>query len=96
VQEIDPRYNSVHFTTSYNGWTNNDLGLAWLRDLFEPHTKLKLQAQKQLLILDGHASYITKDFMDYCNHYLILLFVLPLHATYTLQPLDVVCFKSLA
>lgn len=44
VQEIDPCYNSVHFSTSYNGWTNNDLGLAWLRDLFEPHTKLKLRA----------------------------------------------------
>jgi hypothetical protein len=96
VQEIDPRYNSVHFTTSHNGWTNNDLGLAWLRDLFEPHTKPKSQAQKRLLILDGHASHITKDFMDYCDHHSILLFVLPPHATHTLQPLDVVCFKSLA
>jgi hypothetical protein len=96
VQEINPRYNDVHFSTSHNRWTNSNLGLAWLRDLFESYTKPKSRAQKRLLILDGYGSHITKDFMDYCDNHLILLFVLPPHATYTLQLLDVVCFKSLA
>ena len=26
VHDIDPRKHSIHFTTSLNGWTNNDLG----------------------------------------------------------------------
>ena len=35
------------------------------------------------------------DFIEYCNDNKILLFVLPPHATYTLQPLDVYMFKPL-
>jgi hypothetical protein len=36
------------------------------------------------------------DFIKYCNDNKILLFVLPPHATHTLQPLNVVMFKPLA
>jgi hypothetical protein len=36
------------------------------------------------------------DFINYCHDYKILLAVYPPHATYTLQPLNVVMFKPLA
>jgi hypothetical protein len=34
------------------------------------------------------------DFIKYCEAHTILLAVIPPHSTHTLQPLDVVCFKS--
>jgi hypothetical protein len=96
VREINPDLNDIHFATSHNGWTNNDLGLAWLKDHFDPLTKEKARRRYRLLIIDGHGSHVTKAFIDYCHENKILLFVFPPHATHTLQPLDVVCFKSLA
>ena len=46
--------------------------------------------------MDGHGSHVTKDFINYCDNHKILLLIFPPHATHTLQPLDVVCFKSLS
>ena len=96
VSSIDPKKHSVHFTTSPNGWTNNDLGLTWLDQLFERYTKPKARRKWRLLIIDGHGSHVTKDFIDYCDSHKILLLIFPPHATHTLQPLDVVCFKPLS
>ena len=61
-----------------------------------PLTKEKARRRYRLLIIDGHGSHVTKAFIDYCDENKILLFIFPPHATHTLQPLDVVCFKSLA
>jgi len=36
------------------------------------------------------------EFIDYCDRHRILLIILPLHSTHTLQPLDVVLFKPLS
>ncbi|CAE7002962.1 DDE 1 multi-domain protein [Pyrenophora teres f. teres] len=49
-----------------------------------------------LLILDGHGSHLTTDFIDFCDANKILLAVFPPHATHTLQPLDVGLFSPLA
>jgi hypothetical protein len=48
------------------------------------------------LILDSYGSYVTRRFIDYCDKHWILLLIFPLHATYTLQLLDIACFKSLS
>ena len=96
VASIDKKIHDVHFTTSPNGWTNNDLGLTWLEQVFDRYTKGKARRKWRLLIIDGHGSHVTKDFIDYCDKHKILLLVFPSHATHTLQPLDVVCFKPLA
>ena len=86
----------MHFTTSPNGWTNNDLALTWLEQVFDRYTKDKARRKGRLLIIDGHGSHVTKDFIDCCDKHKILLLIFPPHATHTLQPLDVVCFKPLA
>jgi hypothetical protein len=96
VSEIDPKKHSVHFTTSPIGWTNNDLGLTWLEQVFDQYSKPKARRRWRLLIIDGHGSHVTKDFITYCDNNKILLIIFPPHATHTLQPLDVVCFKPLA
>ena len=96
VHKIEAGKHSIHFTTSPNGWTNNDLGLTWLQQVFDRYTKPKARRKWRLLIIDGHGSHITKPFIDYCDANKILLMIFPPHATHTLQPLDVVCFKPLA
>jgi hypothetical protein len=84
------------FATSPSGWSNNDLGLAWLEQVFDQGTKKKARRRWRLLILDGHASHLTMDFIDYCDANKILLAVFPPHATHSLQPLDVVLFSPLS
>ncbi|KAH5390817.1 hypothetical protein HBI32_241910 [Parastagonospora nodorum] len=62
--------------------------------VFDRCTKNKL-GRWRLLILDGHGSHLTPEFLEYCNRHRILLMVFPPHSTHTLQPLDVVMFKPL-
>jgi hypothetical protein len=69
-----------------------------LEQVFNCCTKEKARCGRdyQLLILDGHGSYVTEDFKDYCDLHQILLAVMPPHSTHTLQPLNVVMFKPLS
>jgi hypothetical protein len=96
VEEIEPGEHSVHVTSSPSGWTNNDIGLAWLEQVFDRYTKQKARRSYRLLILDGHGSHVTPDFIEYCDQNKILLMIYPPHSTHTLQPLDVVMFKPLS
>jgi len=96
VADIEPGKHSVHVASSPTGWTNNDLGLAWLEQVFDRYTKEKARRKYRLLIVDGHGSHLTKEFLEYCYQNRIIVAVLPPHSTQTLQPLDVVCFKPLS
>ena len=96
VEEVEPGKHSVHVTSSPSGWTNNDMGLAWLEQVFNRYTKEKARRSYRLLILDGHRSHVTMDFIEYCDQNRILLMIHPLHSTPTLQPLDAVMFKALS
>jgi len=81
-------------SVSDNGWTNNALGLAWLKH-FDQHTKARQKGSYRLLILDGHKSHLNQDFKDYCLENMILTLYMPAHSSHVLQPLDVVCFSPL-
>jgi hypothetical protein len=72
--------------------------LAWLEQVFERCTKQKARLGRdwRLLILNGHGSHLTFEFLEYCKAHRILVSVFPPHSTHTLQPLDVVCFKPLS
>jgi hypothetical protein len=96
LQAFDPDDHRAHFASSPSGWTNNEIGLAWLKQVFDRSTRAKAGRSYRLLILDGHGSHLTKDFIEYCDHNRILLAVYPPHSTHTLQPLDVVMFKPLS
>jgi hypothetical protein len=86
----------VFVTSSPTGWSNNDIGLAWLKQVFERETRRYASTGYRLLLLEGHASHVTMDFINYCHDKRILLAVLPPHSTHTLQPLDVGMFKPLS
>jgi hypothetical protein len=96
VEEIQPGIHSVLVSSSPTGWTNSNIGLAWLEQVFDRFTKTKARRKWRLLILDGHGSHVTMDFINYCDQNKILLAILPPHSTHTLQPLDVVMFKPLS
>jgi hypothetical protein len=96
VADIEAGKHAIHVTSSPSGWTNNNIGLAWLEQVFDRYTKPKARLRYRLLIVDGHRSHLTQEFVEYCHQKRIILAVLPPHSTQTLQPLDVVCFKPLS
>ncbi|KAL6362279.1 hypothetical protein LRP88_03552 [Fusarium phalaenopsidis] len=51
------------FTCSEKGWTNNHIATLWLKKIFIPQTKPAKEGDKRLLIIDGHGSHITGEFM---------------------------------
>ena len=96
VDAVQAGNHSVFTTSSPSGWSNNDIGLHWLKEVFERETRRHASTGYRLPLLDGHRSHVTMDFINYCHDHKILLAVYPPHATHTLQPLDVVMFKPLA
>ena len=48
----------VFFGTTENGWTNDEYGMKWLQEVFEPRTRPKRVTTKRLLIVDGHSSHV--------------------------------------
>jgi hypothetical protein len=80
--------------TSKNGWTDNQLGLEWLKH-FDQATRDRSVGAYRLLILDGHESHHSADFKRYCKENKIITLCMPAHASHLLQPLDVGCFAVL-
>ena len=64
--------------------------------VFQRFTAAKARRKYHLLLVDGHGSHLTKEFLEYCHGHKIILAVYPHHSTHTLQPLDVVMFKPLS
>lgn len=96
LQDFNPAEHQAFFASSPSGWTNNQMGLSWLKQVFDRETKGKARRAWRLLILDGHGSHVTMEFIKYCDNNRILLAIYPPHSTHTLQPLDVCMFKPLS
>ncbi|KAF1924196.1 CENP-B protein, partial [Didymella exigua CBS 183.55] len=79
---------------SDNGWTNNELGVEWLKH-FHAHTKTRCVGARRLLILDGHESHHSLEFQELCKENNIYTLCMPPHSSHLLQPLDVGCFSPL-
>ena len=79
---------------SKNGWTTNELGLAWLKH-FIHHTEAATVGSYRLLIIDGHESHQSLEFQNLCEESKIITLCMPPHASHILQPLDVGCFAPL-
>jgi hypothetical protein len=94
LDELQRMYGSWRFYASPNGWTSNDIAVAWLREVFIPETTPATPGRR-LLILDGHGSHETDDFIYECYSNNIQLLFLPAHASHVLQPLDLSVFGSL-
>jgi hypothetical protein len=80
--------------TSQNGWTNNQLGLKWLKH-FNRSTTNRSTGPYRLLILNGHESHHSADFKRYYKENKIITLYMPAHTSHLLQPLDIGCFRPL-
>ena len=79
---------------SDNGWTNNELGVEWLKH-FNAHTKTRVIGARRLLVLNGHRSHHSIKFEELCKENNIYTLCMPPHSSHLLQPLDVGCFSPL-
>jgi hypothetical protein len=78
------------------GWTDQELGLKWLEQDFEPNTHPDTPEEYHLLVLDGHNSHCTYQFIKFAAQHRIIIVCLPSHMTHPLQPCDVGVFGPLA
>lgn len=91
VNELDPQM-AIYPTPT--GYSNDEVSLDWLKH-FEQHTYGLSQGAWRLLLLDGHGSHHTREFVQYCDNHNIIPFGLPPNLTHLIQPLDVVVFQPL-
>ena len=52
-----------YYATSPNGWTDNHLGVEWLKRVYLPQTTPVNPSDARLIILDGHGSHATVGFL---------------------------------
>jgi DDE superfamily endonuclease len=81
------------YTTSETGWTSNSIGLHWLDEVFLP--EIENNRETQLLLVDGHGSHTSVEFMWKCYLNDVQLVYLIPHLSHVLQPLDLSCFSPL-
>jgi len=98
LDDFDHSKELAYFATSEKGWSNEELGLAWLKRVFNRNTKEKASRgrDRRLLIIDGHNSHLNMRFIDYAGRNRIVLVVLPPHSIHRLQPLDIGLFSPLS
>jgi hypothetical protein len=86
--------NAAHFASIPSGWTNYNLGYAWLTTVFDRYTKKKACQGREwrLLFIDGHESHINLRFINWCIEHHIMVAAYPPHSTHRLQPLDIGIF----
>lgn len=79
---------------SKKGWTDGEIGRAWIED-FDNKTKEKTNGRRRVLLVDGHNSHYTVDFLFYARDHDIGVLCYPSHCTHIYQGLDVVIFSPL-
>lgn len=90
-KDLSP-FKGWEFTATDNAWTSDFTAVEWLEKVFLPQTAT---LEPRLLILDGHGSHETTEFMYLCYTNNVYLLFLPPHCSHVLQPLDLSVFSSL-
>ena len=93
-EKIWTHRNNNRLSYSKKGWTNCELAVLWLKH-FEAYTKGKANGRTRLLIVDGHNSHYSFEFLDYARTHQIHVLCYPAHTTHIYQGLDVVVFSVL-
>ncbi|RPB00314.1 CENP-B protein, partial [Choiromyces venosus 120613-1] len=68
---------------SPNGWTDNEMGLGYLKHHFGPESQSakKAQGKYRMIIFDGYESHVSQGFLQYCIDHHIIACCLPPHST---------------
>ncbi|KIK82136.1 hypothetical protein PAXRUDRAFT_154461, partial [Paxillus rubicundulus Ve08.2h10] len=88
--------NTLHTSVAHSdkGWTDGRIGKLWIED-FDNKTHEKANGCVRLLLIDGHNSHYTKEFLDYARDHNIHILCYPAHTTHIYQGLNVVIFGPL-
>jgi len=70
--------------------------VGWMEKTFEPETRKVKRGRYRLLILDGHVSHCSLEFILKALKHDIIILCLPPHTTHKLQPCDVGIFSHLS
>jgi hypothetical protein len=71
------------------------IAIHWLQKVFIPLTAPEDPSEWRLLVIDGHHTHTTVDFMWECFSNKVYIVFLPAHTSHMLQPLDVAVFGPL-
>ena len=71
------------------------LGMEWIKHFHEVTKEIVTTGEWRLLIVDGHGSHVTVEFVEFCLRVNIVTYSLPAHSTHLLQPLDIGLFSPL-
>src|SRR5258706_10884514 len=71
-------------SVSQKGYMTGEIGREWIKHDFDPPREVA-QGHTWLLIVDGHSSHFTQEFLEYAKDHDIHVLCLPPHITHTLQ-----------
>ncbi|KAL9567450.1 hypothetical protein ACKAV7_008400 [Fusarium commune] len=77
-----------YYITSDSGWTDNHIAVEWLKEVYLPQTQPADESDARLIILDGHGSHVSDEWMATCFLTNVYCCYLPAHCSHGLQPLD--------
>ena len=83
------------FALSPTQWSNNYMGFKWLSKHCHPRTQPIDQDAYRLLLIDGHSSHLSYEFVSSTLQHHIQLLCFPSHTNHLLQPLDMGIFSPL-
>jgi hypothetical protein len=79
---------------SKKGYTSGEIGRAWIEN-FNKETQAKARGRRRLLLVDGHNSHYTQEFLEYARAHHIEVVGYPSHSTHIYQGLNVIIFSRL-
>jgi hypothetical protein len=85
---------AVRVAHSPKGWTDGGIRRLWIED-FDKKTCDKANGRARLLLVDGHNSHYTKEFLEYARDNNIHVLCYPAHTTHVYQGLEDVIFGLL-
>jgi uncharacterized protein YaiI (UPF0178 family) len=78
-----------------SGYSNDSLAIKYLLHFIQQSAEYMGKSDEtRLLIVDGHDSHTTEQFLTMAEEYNVVVCRLPPHATHLLQPLDVKVFQQ--
>ncbi|EJD48855.1 hypothetical protein AURDEDRAFT_162311 [Auricularia subglabra TFB-10046 SS5] len=84
----------AHVGMSEKGYSNNVIGLAWLKRFHADTLASAPNGEKRVLAVDGHGSHCTAEAIEFAREHNIEIIAYPPHTTHALQGLDMVLFSS--
>jgi hypothetical protein len=85
----------VAIATFPNGWTDNEIGMAWFIETFILFANShKVADMPIVLLLDGHNLHESDAFREATFQHHIIVIAFPSKCTHKLQPLDVIVFAQ--